>query len=164
MTTHSTGNGASAVSPLDRLVIIEEIRQLKAAYFRTMDLKLWDELETLFTPDATFDARGALELPKPDADYTEPVIQGARAIRDYIQTGLSPLTSVHFGHMPEIHVITATTASAIWPMEDLLVPPPGGPFKSFRGWGHYRETYECAGGRWRIASLRLRRLHVETIV
>jgi hypothetical protein len=29
------------------------------------------------------------------------------------------------------------------------------------GWGHYHETYEKAGGRWAIKTLKLTRLRVE---
>jgi hypothetical protein len=37
------------------LATIEEIRQVKYCYLRCVDLKLWDELAGVFTPDATVD-------------------------------------------------------------------------------------------------------------
>jgi len=37
------------------LIEIEQIRQLKARYFRAMDQKNWDEWESVFTEDAVFD-------------------------------------------------------------------------------------------------------------
>ncbi len=37
------------------LATIEEIRQVKYRYLRCVDLKLWDELAGVFTPDATVD-------------------------------------------------------------------------------------------------------------
>ena len=37
------------------LVALEEIRQVKYCYLRCVDLKLWDELAEVFTPDATVD-------------------------------------------------------------------------------------------------------------
>ena len=40
--------------PID-LATIEEIRQVKYRYLRCVDLKLWDELAGVFTPDATVD-------------------------------------------------------------------------------------------------------------
>ena len=40
--------------PID-LATIEEIRQVKYRYLRCVDLKLWDELAEVFTPDATVD-------------------------------------------------------------------------------------------------------------
>ncbi|MET0546568.1 MAG: nuclear transport factor 2 family protein [Caulobacterales bacterium] len=150
------------MTDIEKLLAIEDVKKLKAAYFRCMDTKAWDELAGVFTENATFDVRGALELPKPDDQYEEPIISGRAAIVDYIRTGLSPLISVHYGHMPEIEILSATEATGIWPMVDILVPPAGGPFKVFRGYGHYRETYRKTGGKWCIETLKLRRLFVET--
>jgi hypothetical protein len=146
-----------------KLLAIEAIRNLKAAYFRCMDTKNWSELEDLFTQDALFDVRGALEIQKPEEQYAnEAPIRGARSIVEYIRAGLTPLRSVHHGHAPEIEITSASSARATWPMSDLLIAPAGGPFRSFRGYGYYWETYSCQDGAWRIATLRLRRLHVET--
>jgi hypothetical protein len=146
-----------------QLLAIGQIRRLKAAYFRCMDTKNWEELPAAFTEDSIFDVRGALEMPKDEAEYAkEPVLVGRRAIVDYIRTGLTSLISVHHGHEPEIEVISDVEARGIWPMEDILVAPAGGPFRIFRGYGHYRETYRRDDGTWRIAALQLRRLYVET--
>lgn len=139
----------------------EQIRQLKAAYFRCMDTKNWDEFPNLFTVDAVFDARGAFKMPKAEEEYEkEPVVSGRSAILEYVRSGISPLTSVHHGHMPEIEILSAVTAKATWAMNDILIPPTGGPFKKLEGYGHYFETY-AFDGRWRIATLKLRRLLVE---
>ena len=141
---------------------IEAIRRLKASYFRCMDLKLWDELAGVFTQDAVFDVRGALEARKEESEYAAlPVVTGREAIVDYISTGLKPMISVHHGHMPEIDIESPVAARGIWPMSDMLVPPEGGPFRIFRGYGHYWERYAKQDGAWRIAELKLRRLYVE---
>jgi hypothetical protein len=146
-----------------KLLALEAIRNLKAAYFRCMDTKNWTELGRLFTDDALFDVRGALEVAKPDEEYAgEPPIRGAQSIVDYIRAGLTPLVSVHHGHAPEIEITGADSARATWPMSDLLIAPAGAPFRRFRGYGHYFETYARQGGAWRIATLRLRRLYIET--
>jgi hypothetical protein len=150
------------MNDIEKLMAIENIRQVKSAYFRCMDTKAWQELAGLFTETALFDVRGALEMPKTDAEYAkEPVIVGRAAIVDYIRTGLTPLISVHHGHLGEVEITSATTAKACWPMTDILVPPAGGPFKRFTGHGYYRETYAREGSVWRIATLQLRRLYVE---
>ncbi|GLR67138.1 bile-acid 7-alpha-dehydratase [Acidocella aquatica] len=144
-----------------RLLAIKEIGKLKAAYFRCMDTKNWGEFPDLFTADAVFDVRGALEPPKSEEEHAkEPVVNGRAAIVEYVRSGISPLTSVHHGHMPEIEILSGTSAKGIWAMEDMLIIPPGGPFKKFQGWGHYFETYRYEG-RWRIETLKLRRLYVE---
>jgi SnoaL-like domain len=46
--------GCSKLVLMD-LATIEEIRQVKYRYLRCVDLKLWDELAEVFTPDATVD-------------------------------------------------------------------------------------------------------------
>jgi hypothetical protein len=151
------------MTEIEKLVAMEAIRALKAAYFRCMDTKRWDELADLFTTDATFDARRALEMPAPEEFFeSEPIITGRAAIVEFISRGLTPIISVHHGHMPEIEIESPVRARGVWPMTDLLVAPPGGPFRVFRGYGHYHETYRHDGDRWRIATLRLRRLYVES--
>jgi hypothetical protein len=150
------------MTDVEKLLVLEDIRRLKAAYFRCMDTKDWDDFPGLFTQDATFDVRGALEMPKSEDAYAdEPVITGRAAILDYVRNGLTPLTSAHHGHMPEIEIISPVAATGVWAMSDILVLPAGGPFRVFRGYGQYRETYVREGGEWRIATLKLRRFHVE---
>ena len=39
---------------VERLMATDEITQLKARYFRLLDLKAWTEFEQLFTEDFTF--------------------------------------------------------------------------------------------------------------
>ena len=150
------------MTEIERLLAMEAIRKVKAAYFRCMDTKAWGELHDVFTEDAIFDVRGALEMPKTEAEYAaEKIITGRADIIAYVSKGLNPLISVHHGHMPEIDILSATEAKAIWPMSDMLILPEGSPFRIFRGWGYYTETY-TRDDRWRIATLKLRRLFVRT--
>jgi hypothetical protein len=46
----------------DHLLAIEQIKQLKARYFRCMDTKDWAGLRSVFCDDAVFDARASLSL------------------------------------------------------------------------------------------------------
>lgn len=145
---------------LARLLAIEEIRSLKARYFRLMDTKNWEEFPALFAPDATFDARGALEEnPVPGDD---PPVAGREAITAFISNGVGPLTTVHHGHTPEIELLSDDEARGIWPFVDVLRPGEGGPFKLFTGYGHYHETYRRIDNRWHIQSVRITRLMVRT--
>jgi hypothetical protein len=146
----------------EALADIEAIKQLKARYFRCMDTKDWSGFRNLFTPDAVFDVRGALEPPRPNATYDEPPVVGIEAIVNYASSGLSQLTSVHQGHMPEIEILRSGEARGVWAMSDILIPCAGVPFGQFRGFGHYHETYRKVSGEWRIATLRLTRLLVQT--
>ena len=136
---------------IDALEAIEEIKNLKARYFRFVDEKRFDELLTLFTPDPHLVTDGITwSSPKQFAD----------TIRDLV--GAAP--TVHHGHMPEIEITGANTASGIWAMEDLLTFPaavdaPDG----HRGYGHYRETYKRVGDAWLIDGLTLTRLRMDSL-
>jgi hypothetical protein len=141
---------------------LEAIRQLKARYFRFVDTKQWDRWGELFTEDAVLDVplvRG------------EP-LRGRSAIADRVRQGLTPMITVHHGHMPEIELVGSDRARGLWPMYDRLLsttnelsagPAPPGFGPRYEGFGHYVEEYTRGDdGRWRIARCELRRLHLET--
>ncbi len=134
-----------------RLAAIEEIRILKARYFRFVDTKRWDELKALFTPDATFASQ------RSHLDETLTPIDGLDAFVAYARQGLQNTISAHHGYMPEIDILTADSAKAIWAMDDLLVRPNW----RLHGYGHYHEAYRRTPGGWRIASWKLTRMLVE---
>ena len=137
---------------IERLVAIEEIRQLKARYFRCMDVKDWDGLTNVFAPDAVLDMSGEMG---PDAEPGVGVTTGQAAIGAFMKTAVEEITTVHHGHMSEITVTSPTTATGIWAMEDMLRWPNG---QEMHGYGHYHETYEKVGGAWKIKTETLTRL------
>ena len=145
---------------IETLLAIEEIRRLKARYFRLMDTKDWARFGALFAPDAIFDVQGALEE-NPDLSSLGDPIVGRDAIVEYVRNGITPITSAHYGHMPEIEILSPDEATGIWALEDVLRPPVGGPFTLFRGYGHYHERYRRIDGAWCIAALKITRLMVE---
>ena len=127
---------------------IEAIRQLKARYFRTMDTKDWDGMRRVFTDDVIMDTTGS----------GGSVISGADEFMTFLRKTLDGVITVHHGHMPEIELTSATTATGVWALQDLLVWPNG---MRLLGFGHYHETYAKSGDTWRIASSKLTRLHTE---
>ena len=130
---------------------IEAIKQLKARYFRMMDLKDWDGLAAVFTDDVEIDMTGeGAGITHSVAEYI-PFLRGA----------IEPVRTVHHGHMPEIELTSATTARGIWSMEDKLWWPEGSPIAHMHGYGHYHETYEKTSAGWQIKTMRLTRLHRE---
>jgi hypothetical protein len=130
---------------------IEAIKRLKAAYFRSIDTKDWDGLRALMSPDVTVDV---------SADGAG-VFEGVDAFLGMLVPTLTDVVTVHHGHMPEIDLTSPTTATGIWAMEDLLRFPPEVGLGEVHGWGHYHETYEKDGGRWRFRSIRLSRLRLD---
>jgi ketosteroid isomerase-like protein len=137
------------------LLAVEEIKQLKARYFRLMDTKQWDEWADLFTEDCVVWVED-----QPDVTYTS---------RDQFVSSTSSIlaeaVTAHHGHMPEITIEPPgddDLARGIWAMEDYVqIPTPDGDI-TLKGYGHYHEHYRRGDdGRWRIASLRLERLRVD---
>ena len=141
----------------DRLAAIEDIKALKARYFRCMDTKDWDAFADLFTDDATIDVSGEMRSDQSD----EGIVRGRLAIAAFVRNAIDAVTTVHHGHTPEIEVTSPTRATGVWAMEDMLRWPAGAPIRSLHGYGHYHDTYENDGSRWLIRSLRLTRLRVD---
>jgi len=140
-----------------RLDAIEEIKQLKARYFRCLDTKDWDGFADVFASDARMDMSGEVKGGEPGAGVTT----GSRDITAFVRAMVGHVTTVHHGHTPEIDVTSPTTATGVWAMEDKLRWPDGGPLATLHGYGHYHDTYEKRDGRWRIASTTLTRLRVD---
>jgi hypothetical protein len=138
------------------LEAIEQIKQLKARYFRYLDTKQWEKWATVFTADAV------LYHPANRAEETV----GRDAIVGLVSASLAEVLTVHHGHTPEIEILDATNARGIWAMSDELTFPAGlgGGRTDYRGVGHYIERY-CreSDGHWRIARIHLRRLALDTI-
>ena len=138
---------------IERLIAIEDIRRLKARYFRCMDTKDWDGFRDVFAADAEMDMR---------AEAGEAgLVRGAPEIAAFVRGAVDTVVTAHHGHMPEIDVTSPTTATGVWAMEDVLRWPPGGPMTDMHGCGHYHETYVKGDGGWRIQTLTLTRLRVD---
>jgi hypothetical protein len=145
-----------------QILAIEEIRTLKAQYFRFMDTKDWRSWGEVFTPDAVMDVAGerdaARQLGFPVDESSTWVWQGREVIVSGVSAALASVTTVHHGHMGEIVIDSPATAHGIWAMEDVLRYSRGAPVAGFHGYGHYHETYSRDDGRWRIRSMKLTRL------
>ncbi len=128
---------------------VEAIKRLKARYFRTMDTKDWAAMRQVFTDDVVVDT----------SEAGGDVVRGADDFIAFLQTVLGEAVTVHQGHMPEIELTSDTTATGVWALHDIVI------WGSSRleGYGHYHETYEKTPDGWRIASLRLTRLHVDMV-
>jgi SnoaL-like domain len=134
------------VDHADELWELEQLRRLKAAYFRLLDTKQWDDWGDLLTEDCV------LQFGEAEAD----VLRGRGTIVAEIGARLGRAVSVHRGYMPELQLHDAHHASGTWGMTSDLVFP--GPVTQ-TGSGHYHDEYRRGtDGRWRIASSRLTKL------
>jgi uncharacterized protein (TIGR02246 family) len=141
----------STVDDSERLADVEEIKQLKARYFRCMDTKDWEGFRAVFAPDVTVDI---------SADGMG-VIAGVDNFLEFLEPILREVVTVHHGHMPEIEITSPTTATGIWAMEDHLQFGPEETLQELHGYGHYHETYVKLDGRWHIQSTKLTRLRLD---
>ncbi len=127
---------------------LEAIKQLKARYCRTMDTKDWAAMRQVFADDVVMDT----------TDSGGSVVTGADEFMAYLLEILGDRVTVHHCHTPEIDVTSATTASGVWAMEDMLRWPDG---TELHGYGHYHETYAKLDGEWRIKRSVLTRLRMD---
>lgn len=126
---------------------IEAITALKARYFRTMDTKDWAAMRRVFTDDVVIDT----------TESGGGVVTGADEFMAFLQAALDGSITVHQGHMPEVELTSATTATGIWALNDIIFFPDG---SRLDGYGHYHETYRKVADDWLIASSKLTRLHM----
>lgn len=136
--------------PDDVLIEMEEIRKLKARYFRLMDKKLWNEWGEVFTEDVVAVYHGP---------HSELRYEGRADLISRISSALTDTVSVHHGYMPEIEIISPTKATGIWAMFDYIQRPG----LTMKGYGHYEEEYSKEDGKWRIRNLQLTRLRIDIL-
>jgi hypothetical protein len=133
------------------LAAIEAIRQLKYRYFRTLDLKQWEEFGDCLAEDVV--ARYGTQA------MGEPLHFDSRAqVVDYMSSNLGTgIVTMHIASHPEIQV-DGDTATGSWGFEDTVIVPD---FKvQIRGAGYYRDGYrKDADGTWRIAGTRYERIY-----
>ncbi|MDR7086263.1 hypothetical protein J2X11_001102 [Aeromicrobium panaciterrae] len=129
---------------------LEEIRRLKYRYFRTLDLKLWDEFGDTFTDDVV-GRYGTKVYGDLDA------LVGRDAIVGFMSEKLgNDIITAHFAHHPEID-IDGDTAEASWGFEDTVMATD---FKVLiRGAGYYSDRYRRVDGKWLIAETSYQRIY-----
>ena len=136
---------------------IEEIRKLKARYFRLLDQQDWQGVSEVFAPDAQIDVSSSTVSGSGRGVYSKP-----RQLRRHGVEAPARLRSPSItGHNEEIEMTGADSASGVWAMEDRLWFPEGSPVRTVWGAGWYEEEYERIDGRWRITRMVLRRQRLE---
>ncbi len=142
-------DGASQPTPdvalLRELLDRAAIKQLKARYFESIDVKDWDALRALLADEATFELIG------------ERSMEGADAFVEFAREALSGARSVHHGHNPQIEMVGAADARASWLLYDYTEfspDPDTGARRGHEGYGRYEESYRKIDGHWKIATWR----------
>ncbi len=120
---------------------LEAVKRLKYKYMRCIDQKLWEEVGSCFTEDATAAYSGG----KYSAD-------GRDAIVEFLSRsmGSEGFLSSHRVHHPEIDFVGPNEATGIWALEDTVVNVDHG--VTIQGAAFYQDRYlKGDDGLWRIA-------------
>ena len=117
---------------------LNDLRELKYRYLRTLDLKQWDDFADTLTADvqATYGARLSFD--------------GRDAVVDYMRSSLpSSIITVHQCHHPEL-AVDGDTATGTWYLEDKVIITEHRMLLT--GAAFYEDTYRReADGAWRIS-------------
>lgn len=151
------------MNEIQRVSAIEEIRQLKARYFRGVDTCDGDLVKGILAEDCVLNYMGCCTDPATRKDFIPAMNAILRGRDSWISDGMSRfgIVSVHQGHNFEIEFTSDSSAWGIWSMTDRLFFPPGGEFSLMTGYGHYHETYEKIGDAWKIETTHITRIRVE---
>ena len=143
---------AARHAAIDRLVALEDIRQLKARYMRCIDTKdLACLRDTVFTPDTELRFKGA--------DY-EIAVKGWPEIEKFYQGAFTPTKfGMHQVHTNEIEV-AGERATGTWYLHDVFINLEEN--WTLQGSALYHDEYVKTNGAWRIARSTYTRLWEET--
>jgi hypothetical protein len=126
-----------------------EIYELKARYCRLLDTKQWDAWRDVFTADYVLDVSEA---------GGGPPIHGRDAAIESVLGSIRHAVTAHQVHFPEV-TLNGDEAFAVFPMQDRVLFGPDRP--SITGYGHYHDRLVRQNGEWKIAGLKLTRLHMD---
>jgi hypothetical protein len=134
---------------IEHVVAVEEIKQLKYRYLRTLDLKRWDEFAALFVPEAT-------------GDYGDGLSFGSRdELVGFMRDSLGPqMITLHQCHHPEI-TVSGDRASGVWYLEDRVIMPERRVV--LEGAAFYEDRYVRTADGWRIQHTGYRRTYEATL-
>ena len=119
---------------------------------RCLDQKLWDEMTTCFTADATAEYSGG--------GYS---LAGRDAIMDFMRSsmGATTMLSSHRVHHPEIDLTAPDEATGVWAMEDVVIMTELD--INVQGAAFYTDRYVKRDGGWLIAHTGYRRSYEELV-
>lgn len=131
------------------LAEVEQIKQLKYRYLRTLDLKRWDEFAEVFVAGAT-------------GDYGEGLSFGSRdELVAFMRDSLGPqMITLHQCHHPEISV-DGDRATGTWYLEDKVLMPEHR--LVLEGAAFYGDRYVRTDDGWRIEHTGYRRTYEATM-
>ncbi len=139
------------LTDLERLVAIEEIKQLQARRVRSVDTKDWTVYAACHAPDIEHESNVVK-------------VSGREQLLAAVSKSLARATSIHHMHSPEIDLTSDTTARAVWVMQDTVIRETERGAETKKGFAYSHETYRKEDGRWVVATRRIERVRMEVSV
>lgn len=137
---------AGFIDMLD-LEAIELIKQLKARYFRFLDTRNIEGLQSVFASDAQAYFKGG--------SY-EFSLNGWPELEAFYQDNFSPHQfGIHNGHHPEI-TVEGDQATGLWYLQDMFIDTQRN--ITTRGSAIYEDSYKKIDGEWKISRTGYKRL------
>jgi hypothetical protein len=138
---HAVTAIAGSGSPqLQRLIDIEEIKQLRARFANAVDNRRWDELRSgILAKDCVVDVPSGIVQQENQSAKERTKIVGDEAIIGFIRHALGDKPGgSHAVTIPIIETLSPTSAKGVWRL----------------GTATYFDTYRKIDGRWRMQSIR----------
>lgn len=132
---------------IQRLEDIEAIRYLQAKYQRCLDCRDFDGIKECFT-DGVVSSYGNGEMAYTGSENVIAFLKGVMSIE---------MPSAHMIHGGEIDILSETTASAKWYLQDFLINKEHG--VNIHGAAIYENTYEKIGDAWKIKTIGYKRMY-----
>tara|TARA_B100001142_G_scaffold1960_1_gene2179 strand:+ start:61 stop:579 length:519 start_codon:yes stop_codon:yes gene_type:complete len=102
----------ATMDKLQKLIDIEEIKNLKHRYFRAIDMADFDLLDNVFSQDITIDYRGGTYRWESE---------GKETIKESLKHAFHNQTAaMHTAHHPEIEVLSNIKATGKWYLQDIF--------------------------------------------
>ncbi|MDX1873911.1 nuclear transport factor 2 family protein [Mycolicibacterium sp. 120266] len=134
----------------DELAAYQALGLAKARYCRAIDTKDWAMLSGLMLEEVEFGMA--------NDDATADMIVGRTSVIESLQQLTAGARTVHQVYNPEIE-LSGDEARVVWAVQDHAVYDNG---FSVTGYGHYFERWMRVDDGWRVASVLLRHLIVDT--
>lgn len=132
---------------IQRLEDIEAIRYLQAKYQRCLDNRDFDGIRECFADDVV-SAYGNGEMAYVGAENVIAFLKGVMSI---------DMPSAHMIHGGEIDILSTTTATAKWYLQDFLINKAHS--VNIHGAAIYENTYEKIGDAWKIKTIGYKRMY-----
>jgi len=143
------------MADLEMIDAFVAISQVNARFCSALDSKQWAAFAELLTEDFVLDVS--------EDNENIATISGRDAALAAVRQELDDATIVHQIHVPEID-LRGDEAQVICAMQDEVIwAEPKDGVAALNGYGQYHQRFVRDNGKWKIASLRLTRLHLDIL-